>query len=52
MFVNGDVEGELEDTVTKPRNIVSPPDMDWSLKETLEWAVDVILNEMEKHDTQ
>ncbi|TGZ79753.1 P-loop containing nucleoside triphosphate hydrolase protein [Ascodesmis nigricans] len=46
LFVNHDVEGALDESVTAARGIVSPPDLEWSLREILEWLVGVILEEM------
>lgn len=47
LFVNGNVEGELDEEVISSQGIHSPG-IDWSMSEILSWAVDLIIVEMKK----
>ncbi|RPA97127.1 P-loop containing nucleoside triphosphate hydrolase protein [Choiromyces venosus 120613-1] len=51
LFVNGDVEGELDGEVISSLGIHSPG-IDWSISEILPWAVDLIIAEMKKRKQQ
>jgi nicotinamide/nicotinate riboside kinase len=51
LFVNGDVEGELDGEVISSQGIHSP-DIDWLMSEILPWTVDLIIAEVKKHKQQ
>ncbi|KAG0638924.1 P-loop containing nucleoside triphosphate hydrolase protein [Tuber brumale] len=51
LFVNGDVEGDLDEEVISSQGIHSPG-IDWSMSEILPWTVDLIIAEMKKRKQQ
>jgi len=51
LFVNGDVEGELDQEAISSQGIHSPG-IDWPMNEILPWAVDLIIAEMKKQKQQ
>lgn len=51
LFVNGDVEGELDEEAISSQGIHSPG-IDWPMNEILLWAVDLIIAEMRKRKQQ
>jgi hypothetical protein len=48
LFVDGDVEGQLRPEIEIQRRIHTPRTLDGSTEQTLEWAVDIIIDELKK----
>ena len=46
LFAGGDVEGTLKPEVREKRGIHTPDSLDASAEEILEWAVNILINEL------